>query len=253
MALEGNLTDFGLSEFLYLVDRSKKTGKLTLTTSGDQAELYFRNGKLVFATRFNQMEKLGDLLIRLGKITPQQLHFALEIQRTLEPEAHLGQIMLARQMVTQQEIIKSVRYQLEEIAFALFTWNEGDFKFQPEVTPPDDSVNIPLSLENIIIEGSRRVDEWVRIKELVTDLDMAVRFADRPQDNAQGVNLTPEEWGVFARVNGELSIRQLGKQTHMSDFEVASIIYVFLSAGLVTLEWPSTSHYRKLINPAVGI
>ena len=41
MALVGNLRDFGLSEFLYLVDRGAKTGRLTLQKPGDRAELYF--------------------------------------------------------------------------------------------------------------------------------------------------------------------------------------------------------------------
>ena len=50
MALVGNLRDFGLSDFLYLVDRGYKTGRLVLKRPGDEAFLYFQNGKLVYAT-----------------------------------------------------------------------------------------------------------------------------------------------------------------------------------------------------------
>jgi len=49
MALVGNLRDFGLSDFLYLVDRGYKTGMLVLQRPGDQARLFFQNGKLVYA------------------------------------------------------------------------------------------------------------------------------------------------------------------------------------------------------------
>src|SRR5690349_5361611 len=235
MALVGNLRDFGLSEFLYLVDRGYKTGKLTLTTKGDQAELYFQNGKLVYATRYGQDERIGELLVRMGRISHEQLQQALRIQHTQEQNKPLGQILVGRQMVTQDEIYKCVRLQIEEITYALFGWNEGDFRFQPEVAPPDESVTIPLSIENIIMEGTRRIDEWARIKDRIPSLDVVVRFSDQPHEKAKGVNLTPDEWRVFARINGIHSIRQIAQQTGLGDFEVARIIYGFLSAGLVVL------------------
>ncbi|NWJ96188.1 MAG: DUF4388 domain-containing protein [Chloroflexi bacterium] len=238
MALVGNLRDFGLSEFLYLVDRGYKTGKLTLTTKGDQAELYFQSGKLVYATRYGQDERIGELLVRMGRITQEQLQQALRIQHTQEQNKPLGQILVGRQMITQEEIYKCVRLQIEEITYALFGWNEGDFRFQPEAAPPDESVTIPLSIENIIMEGTRRIDEWARIKDRIPNLDVVVRFADQPHEKAKGVNLTPDEWRVFARINGIHSIRQIAQQTALGDFEAARIIYGFLSAGLVVLTKP---------------
>ena len=40
---------------------------------------------------------------------------------------------------------------------------------------------------------------------------------------------------MFARINGVHSIRQIAQQTALSEFDVARIIYGFLSAGLVVL------------------
>lgn len=235
MALVGNLRDFGLSEFLYLVDRGYKTGRLTLSKPGDRAELYFQNGKLVYATHFNQDERIGDILVRMGRLSREQCNTALRIQHTQEPNKPLGAILVQRQMVTLEEIHKCVRLQIEEITYSLFGWNEGDFRFEPEVSPPPESVTIPLSIENIIMEGTRRIDEWVRIKDRIPSLDMVVRFSDQPQEKVKSVNLTPDEWRVFARINGAHSIRQIAQTTSLGDFEVARIIYGFLSAGLVVL------------------
>ncbi len=235
MALVGNLRDFGLSEFLYLVDRGYKTGRLTLQRPGDRAELYFQNGKLVYATHFNQDERIGDILVRMGRLTREQCAQALRIQHTQEPNKPLGAILVQRGMVTLEEIHKCVRLQIEEITYGLFGWTEGDFRFEPDVAPPPESVIIPLSIENIIMEGTRRIDEWARIKDRIPNLDVVVRFSDQPHEKAKGVNLTPDEWRVFARINGVSSIRQIAQQTALGDFEVARIIYGFLSAGLVVL------------------
>lgn len=239
MALVGNLRDFGLSEFLYLVDRGYKTGRLTLQKPGDRAELYFQKGKLVYATHFNQEERLGDMLVRMGRITQEQCAIALRVQHTQEPNKPLGAILVSRNMVTYEEITKCVRVQIEEVTYSLFSWNEGDFRFEPDVSPPPESVTIPLSIENIIMEGTRRIDEWARIKDKIPNLDVIVRFSDQPHEKAKGVNLTQDEWRIFARINGVSTIRDIAKQTNLGEFEAARIIYGFLSAGLIVLMKPA--------------
>lgn len=235
MALVGNLRDFGLSEFLYLVDRGAKTGRLTLQKPGDRAELYFNSGKLVYATHFNQNERIGDILVRMGRITREQCNNALQIQHTQQLNKPLGQIMVEHGMVTMSEINRCVRLQIEEITYGLFGWQEGDFRFEPDMAPPNESVTIPLSIENLIMEGTRRIDEWARIRDRIPSLDVIVKFSERPHEKAKGVNLTPDEWRVFARINGANSVRQISMQTGLGDFEAARIIYGFLSAGLVML------------------
>jgi hypothetical protein len=235
MALVGNLRDFGLSEFLYLVDRGSKTGRLTLQKPGDRAELYFQTGKLVYATHFGQDERLGDMLVRMGRLSQEQVNFALRIQHTQEPNKPMGVILASRNIISMEEINKCVRIQIEEITYGLFGWHEGDFKFEQDVQPPSESLTIPLSIENIIMEGTRRIDEWARINDRIPNLDVVVRFSDQPHEKAKGVNLTPDEWRVFARINGVHSIRQIAQLTRLGEFEVARIIFGFLSAGLVVL------------------
>ncbi len=245
MALVGNLRDFGLSEFLYLVDRGYKTGRLTLQKPGDRAELYFQTGKLVYANHFNQEERLGDMLVRMGRITQEQCNIALRIQHTQEPNKPLGMILVSRGMMTIEEINKSVRMQIEEITYSLFGWNDGDFRFEPDVAPPPESIIIPLSIENIIMEGTRRIDEWTRIRDKIPSLDVIVRFSDQPYERAKSVNLTQDEWRIFARINGAATIRQIAAQTGLGEFEAARIIYGFLAAGLVILMRPAASSVKN--------
>ena len=235
MALVGNLRDFGLSEFLYLVDRGYKSGQLTLQRQGDQARLWFQNGKLVYASHFSHEERLGDLLVRLSQISRDQREQALRIQHYQEPDKPIGQIMVEQGFITDDGIKKSVRMQVEEVTYSLFSWSDGEFRFEPDVLPPSESITISLSIENIIMEGVRRIDEWARINDRIPSLDVVVKFSDQPNERAKGVNLTPDEWRVFARINGQNSIRQIAQQTGLNDFEVARIIYGFLAAGLVTL------------------
>src|SRR5215216_2356937 len=100
MALVGNLRDFGLSDFLYLVDRGYKTGMLVLQRPGDEARLFFQNGKLVYAMQNVTEERLGDLLLRAGKITQEQRDYALYQQRTISSNKPVGLIMVELGYIT---------------------------------------------------------------------------------------------------------------------------------------------------------
>ncbi len=49
MALQGNLEDFDLTDVLQLIHLGKKNGALEIDTEGNHGEIYFENGKVVYA------------------------------------------------------------------------------------------------------------------------------------------------------------------------------------------------------------
>ena len=49
MALQGNLEDFDLTDVLQLIHLGKKNGALEIETEGNRGEIYFENGKVVYA------------------------------------------------------------------------------------------------------------------------------------------------------------------------------------------------------------
>src|SRR5690349_2413187 len=97
MALVGNIRDFGLSDFLYLVDRGYKTGCLHLRRGDDSASLYFDKGKLVTAAHANRQIQVTDLLMRKGKLTAQQVQ---EATKRLNGSLNLSQLLIDRNYIS---------------------------------------------------------------------------------------------------------------------------------------------------------
>lgn len=237
MALVGNLRDFSLADFLYLVDRGYKTGRLTLKRADDAATLYFEKGKLVYATQYSRQERLGEMLVRMGRITEEQRDHALRLQQGPYAGKPLGAVLVDLGYIAEEELKRHVRTQIEETVYRLFTWPDGEFRFDAGVlvAPEDIIINIMLGVENIIMEGVRRIDEWGRIRDRIPDTEVIVKFVDQPSERAKGVNLTPDEWRVFARINGKDTIRHISERTGLGEFDVCRIVYGFMSAGLVEL------------------
>jgi hypothetical protein len=167
-------------------------------------------------------------------------------------DKRLGMMLIEAGYVTQDDILQSVRQYTRDVVFRVFTWSDGTFLFEPNVLPPEDRITVPLRLDSIIMEGTRRVKEWEQLQDELPDLDMALRFTDRPDARLRNINLTVEEWRVVSYINPRNSIRQIAKANNMSDFQIRRSIYGMLQAGLVELVRPVGAETVSAPRPVVS-
>jgi len=237
MALKGNLRDFSTTQLFNLINLARKTGTLTIETRQAQARLCFKEGKLIYATLDGQDDRLAAILLRAGKITEEQAR-TIRARSDIKNDKELGLLLINAGYVTQEDIVQSVRNYTLDTVYKLFTWPEGAFRFEPTLLPIEERIIVPIDLENVIMEGSRRLKESERLQEELPDLDMALRFTDRPDARMRTIHLTVEEWRVVSFINPRNTIRQIAQYNNMSDFQIRRIVYGLLQAGLVELVQP---------------
>ena len=237
MALKGNLRDFSLTQLLNLINLARKTGALSIDASGQQAQIWFKEGGLVLASLGGQDGHLARVLFKAGKLSQEQTRLILSKASTTN-DKRLGMMLIEAGHVTQEDILQSVRQHTQDVVFQIFTWSEGMFRFEPNVLPPQDRIVVPIKLENVIMEGTRRLKEWEQLQDELPNLDMALRFTDRPDASLRNINLSVEEWRVVSFINPRNNIRQIAKANNMSDFQIRRIVYGMLQAGLVELVRP---------------
>ncbi len=237
MALKGNLRDFTITQLLNLVNLAQKTGTLVVEGSNQTARITFREGKLAFAEISNEDNGLGAILHKAKIITASQYN-TINTRAASMSDKELGLLLVNSGYVSQQDIITSLQNHFIDIIQKLFSWVEGIFHFDAGDKPPADKIPIRMDLENIIIEGSRRLREWEQLQDELPNLDLALKFTDRPGVNLKNLNMSVEEWRVVSYINPKNSIRQIGKATKMPDMETRRIVYGLLQAGLVELVRP---------------
>lgn len=237
MALKGNLQDFSTTQLLNLINLARKTGTLTIDARKGQACLCFKLGKLIYATLDTEGDPLAAVLHRAGKITEEQARM-LHTQASDKSDKELGLLLINAGYVSQADIVQSVRAYILNNVYPLFTWPDGTFLFEANKLPFEDRITIPVNLENVIMEGSRRLKEWERLQEELPNLDIALKFADRPGVQLRDINLHVEEWRVVSFINPRNTVRQIAQYNNMSDFQIRKIVYGLLQAGLVELIQP---------------
>jgi len=232
MALKGNLKDFSTTQLLNLIHLARKTGALTIQVPSGVTTLFFREGKLVHATTSGRDGHLASVLARAGKLSEEHAKI-IRARAGMQSDKELGMLLISAGQVTQPDIVSSIRADILDTVYGLFTWTYGLFHFEPNQLPSDDAITVSINLENIILEGSRRVKEWERLQDELPDLGVALRFTDRPQAQLRNINLSVDEWRVISYINPRNSIKQIAQRIGMDDFQIRKIIYGLLQAGLV--------------------
>ena len=257
MALKGNLRDFSTTQLLNLINLARKTGTLTIQQNGESAHMSFREGKLIYAyLGDNDGNHLAEILQNSGKLSSEQAKI-IQSHAEKKSDRELGHLLITAGRVTQNDIIQSIRQSVLNIVYKLFTWTDGLFRFETNKLPSSGHITVPIDLESVIMEGSRRLKEWEILQDELPDLDVAIRFTDRPDARLKNINLTVEEWRVVSFVNPRNTIRQIAKANNLSEFEIRRIVYGMLQAGLVEfVERPkptadtssTTSRRRQSVN-----
>lgn len=233
MALKGNLRDFSTTQLLNLINLARKTGTLTIEAS-EVAQMSFREGKLIHASIGKQENSLAYVLRRSGKLSKEQARI-IQTRAKGHSDKQLGHLLIQAGYVTQSDIIQSVRQNVLDIVYKLFTWTEGLFRFDANKLPPPERITVPIDLESVIMEGSRRVKEWERLQTELPNLDISLRFTERPDARLRKINLTVEEWRVVSFINPRNTMRQIAKANNLNDFQVRRIVFGLLQAGLVEI------------------
>ena len=238
MAIEGPLRELGIHDVFQLLDLNRKTGVLRLTSElrRNEGGVWFRNGSVVYAEIRSNPHRLGDILVRAGKITDADLQRAQAIQAEEVGRRRIGDILVDIGAVSAGELEKQIRFQVEEVIFEMMGWQEGYFSFseEPVDVSPGDALT-QIRIETLLMEGARRIDEWSRMERKIPHVGVVPDLAPAVPGEEGSLDLLPAEWEILALVDGARDIRSIAKSLARSEFDVAKTLFGLESAGVLTL------------------
>ena len=231
MAIKGSLKEASLPDVLQLLALGKKTGCLSVTDRTNLGNIYFDKGWICYASIVNRRDRLGDMLVKSGKITHEQLEQAIE-QQTKERQSKLGRLLLESGAITEADLERCVQIQVEEAVYYLFTWTQGSFRFDADVKPEEEDTILSINPESLLLEGARRVDEWSLIEKKVHSFD-CIFALEEARLSAADVQLTPEQELIVKFLNGERDVTELMEESGLGEFDTGKALYGLITAGFV--------------------
>jgi hypothetical protein len=171
MGIKGSLREASLADVCQLLALGQKTGCLSIADGAQFGQIFFDNGRITYARIVNRRDRLGDLLVRDGVLTREQLDDVLRRQAR-EPDRRVGELLVANSYISPSELTHYVRLQIEEAIYHLFTWSRGNFFFDVDARPSDADIMLAINPESLLLEAARRVDEWSLIEKKIPSFDL---------------------------------------------------------------------------------
>ena len=232
--LQGNIEKFTLPEIFQLIAVSRKSGTLGIQKDDSIVMIYFKNGDIIYGYGPRQTFHLGQLLKERGKLSAAQLEEAVNTQARTQNSKRLGEILIHKKFIERSDLETVVREQIEELLYSLLAWQTGSFKFYEDQFPTDEEITVNLSVENVIMEGLRRLDEMNMVKETLPDLERVYSISASQADRTRAVTLKAPEWNIMALVNGQRSLEEICKLSSLDRNETLVKLAQLKLAGIIT-------------------
>ena len=231
MSFQGNLKSVSFPDVLQLLTLSKKTGTLILRRDNVEKRVYLKNGAIIYADSNLLEDKFDNLLLSTGIVTLEELNKARKIQELTGKD--LASTLVYLNLVTKEKIAELSRKYVENIVFSLFSWEDGEFIFEEEQLPDTDVIVSSLNTMNILMEGTRRIDEWTRLRNALPIDTAILQVASDVLAQLKEVKLSPVETLVLSLVDGERCVAEMREKSSLDQLTFAKALYNLISAGIV--------------------
>lgn len=232
MSITGNLKTMQLAELLQWLSQSNKSGTLVIDDGDTEKKIYFKGGRVISSASTDPNEHLGHFLVSHGLIGEDELSKAIEMQE--RTGMLLGKILVTIGALEEDTLHRLLQRKAQESVYDLFTWPEGDFRFLDGDKPKGTMIPIDLDTTALILEGVRRVDEWMRIREHIpTAQAIPVSLTDLDDPG-----LSPSERQILARIDDNRTVEEICLDTHSSEFHVCKVLLNQIEARRIKIVKP---------------
>ncbi len=229
--MQGSLSTLNVAELLLEVHLSGLTGILRLNQGDVKKGVYFKAGAIVFAHSNLKSERLGETLLRLGKITDDE--FRVASVDVVERGKRLGKTLCEKGFLSEGEVHAGVSYQMQQIIYSIFNWDHGEYEFVERERPVFEDIMVDVSTANVLIGGIRHITNITVLKR-VTGID-----EERIVDRNTGILRLPRtdlEYGeetILACIAENSSVSKLRSLSRLGTLEFGRALYSLLLCGLV--------------------
>ncbi len=229
MALKGSLKEASVGDVCQLLALGSRTGCLSVMDRTRFGQIFLDRGRVSYARIVNRRDRLGDMLVRDGLLTRDQLRQVLDA-RERGNETRLGVLLLERRWIRRDDLERYVRRQVESAIFHILTWSRGSFSFHMGQRPDAPEMLFAIKIESLLLEAARQIDEWARIEKKIPSFDLVFE-ADQERLADSEAELTEEQRSIVPLMDGTRSVQELVDATGLREFDVGRAIFGLLQAG----------------------
>ncbi|HEX9021839.1 MAG TPA: DUF4388 domain-containing protein [Nitrospirota bacterium] len=230
--IQGNLATVRIVEVMQMLGLQRQTGRLTIKRGEDGVEVYFKDGAVILASGNGNggASAVEVLLKRSCRLGDESLRQVLRIAgMTSQP---IDCVLAQEKLLDQRTFAECVRRHTESAVYKTMAWKDGRFFFE-KVAPPAFAGAAPLKVDELLLEGARRVDEWTLIQQKIPDLSVVFEPLLGNAEELAARGMSEIDAKVFSLINGRRTIQEIIDLLALGEFDVVKSVFILYSVNLI--------------------
>jgi hypothetical protein len=211
---------------------SGATGRVVFRRDEIETVVFFDAGRPVFASSSEPRDRMGELLVREGKITASQYERCQTV--VTESGRRMGEILVDLGYLKRRELLPAVRRHVEDIVYALFGWDRGKFQILLDSQPSAERIRLSRHPAALVLEGVRRKLDRTTLERLVGPPSTVIEVCDR--ERLGGIistgDLAAEERAALAAIDGQADLTQVARVAGIDLADVLPLAWGLCVLGL---------------------
>jgi CheY-like chemotaxis protein len=227
--IQGRLREVPLTDIFGLIAAGRKSGVLAITLDEREARIHFEEGRVLYA-RVEDGPNLGEYLVRLELLSPEEVQELIGRQIQENPHTPLGMMAIRSGIIDEADLKNSLEAQVLDAVIEVLVWSENQrarFNFT-ERGPEASQVPMPntLDAQGIMFEAVRRLDEWRRGQVKPHTILVVV-------GPPSGDKLSLGDWELIHLVDGVRTAASIAAELSIPEGETYRRLFVLAQQGLL--------------------
>lgn len=210
------------------------TGRVVFRAGAAEKTIHFEGGRPVFASSNLVRDRMGELLVREGKISREQHDRCQDLVR--DTGRRMGEILVDRGFLKRRELLPAVRRHVEDIIYSLFAWDAGDYRVVVGDGATAERIRLSRHPAAMVLEGVRRKLDHATLERLVGPPSSIYEIVDRDKLTTvlAAAEVGAEERAALAALDGSVDLAAAARGAGLSLGGLYPLVWTMAVLGLAS-------------------
>ncbi|HXV65556.1 MAG TPA: tetratricopeptide repeat protein [Vicinamibacteria bacterium] len=227
----------------------QRNGALICETRDAKRLVFFEGGQIVGAKSSLVDERLGEVIVRMGRITRAQLE---EATRHIRSGRMLGGILVELGYLRGGEIESAVRTQIIEIGAAILVSTPTRLLFSDKVTIEAVTLS-PVSVGEVFLDAVKRLPEIGLYRENILIDDYVLARTPDTERLGRAIKLSEAEARVLDSIDSEHTVEEILRLSPLAEDETLRILVALQQSGILAVEQRSDTQAVVEERPSIPV
>ncbi len=232
VGLEGDLKDIPFPKLAFFLYKYRRTGALRINREQVSKVIYFRSGTPVFVTSNQSRESLGRFLVQQGIITQAQYNASLE--EMLSTGYQHGDILLRMGAITPHQLFGALEQHIHEKVLSVYAWEKGRYQFQAGQFDLDQSMTLHINSIRLAYEGITRHYPLRRLEAFFNEYkNQRLVKRKNPPVPISTLGFGPAEMRFITMINNKRTVGRLVAQSNLTLTKTFQILFLMILMEII--------------------